>query len=75
MCGGFNGTQVLRSTEIYDPDHDQWTLVSPTLSPRSGHVLVSYKSVLLAIGGYDGEERLRTGTASIVFLKHYTGRD
>ncbi|GFQ87779.1 hypothetical protein TNCT_564561, partial [Trichonephila clavata] len=61
VCGGFDGVQVQKSAEIYDPEQDQWTLVPDMLGPRSGQILVSYQGTLLVIGGFDGEIRLRTG--------------
>ncbi|KAF8782928.1 Kelch-like protein 10 like protein [Argiope bruennichi] len=60
VCGGFDGYKVLKNVEMYDPDQDQWTLISDMLGPRSGQVLISHKGKLLVIGGFNGEMRLRT---------------
>ena len=57
-CGGYDGTQFLRSVEVYDPATDQWTPLGPMNVKRSRVALVANSGKLFAIGGYDGMSNL-----------------
>lgn len=61
VAGGFDGHNCLFSVEVYDPVFDQWTVLSPMSTRRSGVSLVSCDDKVYAIGGYDGARRLDTG--------------
>ena len=58
ICGGFNGTECLNSTETYDPETNQWTLVSPMNNSRSGLGVIAYKGDVYALGGFNGIVRM-----------------
>lgn len=62
--GGFDGFQFHNSTEIYDPNTDQWSLVGRLLNPRSGHCMATFDGQVFALGGFNGQERLRQGNES-----------
>uniref|UniRef100_A0A1I8F4I7 BACK domain-containing protein n=1 Tax=Macrostomum lignano TaxID=282301 RepID=A0A1I8F4I7_9PLAT len=49
-----------RHAELYDPDVDQWTLIGRMCHPRSGVALVAIGDAVYAVGGNDGEKRLRS---------------
>lgn len=50
----FLGSEVLNSVEYYDPNVDEWFLISEMLTPRSGVQLITYENYLFVIGGNDG---------------------
>uniref|UniRef100_A0A672NPT7 Kelch like family member 10 n=1 Tax=Sinocyclocheilus grahami TaxID=75366 RepID=A0A672NPT7_SINGR len=52
ICGGFTGTDCLFSAECFNPETNQWTLICPMRSRRSG--------VGVIVGGFDGASRLRS---------------
>ena len=58
ICGGFNGTECLNSTETYDTESNQWTLVSPMNNSRSGLGVIAYKGDVYALGGFNGIARM-----------------
>ena len=58
ICGGFNGIECLNSTETYDPETNQWTLVSPMNNSRSGLGVIAYKRDVYALGGFNGIARM-----------------
>lgn len=60
IVGGFNGQEVLRSAEVYDPSINQWSFITSMNEARSGVSLVAYNGYLYALGGFDGFERLPT---------------
>lgn len=51
----------MNSAEVYDPLTNQWALITPMNSARSGVSLVAHRNTLYAIGGFDGLTRLTTG--------------
>jgi hypothetical protein len=58
VVGGFTGTTVNSSTEIFDADDNTWT-EGPSLSaPRSGCKAVVLDNTAYVIGGFDGQSRL-----------------
>ncbi|CAD6186589.1 unnamed protein product [Caenorhabditis auriculariae] len=60
VSGGFNGTAILDSVEMYDPQHDVFSLIDALPQPISGHSMVFNGQSLLVIGGFDGRDRLST---------------
>ena len=61
IAGGFDGHACLFSAEQYDPVADQWTLLQPMTTSRSGVSMTVCEDKLYAIGGYDGATRLDSG--------------
>uniref|UniRef100_A0A671SJT7 Kelch-like protein 10 n=1 Tax=Sinocyclocheilus anshuiensis TaxID=1608454 RepID=A0A671SJT7_9TELE len=60
ICGGFTGTECLFSAESFNPDTNQWTLIAPMRSRRSGVGVIAYGDLVYAVGGFDGASRLRS---------------
>jgi len=54
ICGGFDGASSLNSVEMYDPEMDEWTMVSSMEKHRSASGVVVLDSQIYAIGGHDG---------------------
>jgi len=54
ICGGFDGTSSLNSVEIYDPETDEWTMISSMEKHRSASGVVVVDGQIYAIGGHDG---------------------
>uniref|UniRef100_A0A3Q4HFU4 Kelch like family member 10 n=1 Tax=Neolamprologus brichardi TaxID=32507 RepID=A0A3Q4HFU4_NEOBR len=63
ICGGFNGNECLQTAEYYNPESNQWTIISPMNSRRSGIGVIAYADHVFAVGGFDGNNRLRTAEA------------
>ncbi|TFK10871.1 mucin-19-like [Platysternon megacephalum] len=42
ICGGFNGNECLFTAEAYDAKTNQWTLIAPMRSRRSGIGVIAY---------------------------------
>ncbi|XP_014189885.2 kelch-like protein 10 [Haplochromis burtoni] len=63
ICGGFNGNECLQTAECYNPETDQWTMISPMNSRRRGIGVIAYADHVFAVGGFDGNRRLRTAEA------------
>lgn len=60
IVGGTNGTQSLRSVEIYDVKNKKWTQ-GPELNIARTNVSVAFiDDILFAIGGFDGKSFLKT---------------
>ena len=59
--GGFNGRDCLDTVEVYDPADDQWTVIQPLSTLRSGAAFVAFAGFVYVIGGFGGMNRLRTG--------------
>lgn len=36
ICGGFDGQECLQTAEYYNPITNQWTMIQPMRSRRSG---------------------------------------
>lgn len=72
VCGGFNGTEPMETTEMYDPVTNEWTMITPMLSKRSGLGMVNFKQNLYVIGGFDGVNRLRSGEKYDSLKKSWT---
>ena len=60
MCGGFSGQTCLGSVETYTPGDSNWTEIISMISPRSGVVTVVHNGLLWSLGGFNGENRLRS---------------
>lgn len=62
VVGGWNATEHFRSMERFDTRHPEkgWVLMTPMLEQRSEVAAVVYKNKIYAIGGYDGQDFLRS---------------
>lgn len=49
ICGGFTGTECLFSAESFNPDTNQWTLIAPMRSRRSGVGVITYGNLVYAV--------------------------
>ncbi len=49
ICGGFTGTECLFSAESFNPDTNQWTLIAPMRSRRSGVGVIAYGDLVYAV--------------------------
>ncbi|KPP56375.1 hypothetical protein Z043_126011 [Scleropages formosus] len=63
ICGGFNGNECLSTAEHYNPESNQWTLIAPMRSPRSGVGVIAYGEQVYAVGGFDRANRLQNAEA------------
>uniref|UniRef100_A0A3P9DF19 Kelch like family member 10 n=1 Tax=Maylandia zebra TaxID=106582 RepID=A0A3P9DF19_9CICH len=67
ICGGLNGNECLQTAEYYNPESNQWTMISPMNSRRSGIGVIAYADHVFAVrpqsGGFDGNNYLRTAEA------------
>jgi kelch-like protein 10 len=64
VAGGFNGQEVMRSVEVYNPDYNRWDFVDCMTTPRSGVSLIAHDRYIYALGGFDGINRLYSGELS-----------
>lgn len=51
----------MHSAEVYDPDVNQWSLISPMRSRRSGVSCIAYHGHVCVIGGFNGISRMCSG--------------
>lgn len=72
MAGGFNGMEVLQSVERYCPISNCWEYVDPMRSPRSGVGIIAHENYIYALGGFDGLDRLKTGSVVRTYLLLYS---
>lgn len=49
ICGGFNGAECLSTAECYNPVTNQWTLIAPMGSRRSGIGVITYANHVFAV--------------------------
>ena len=49
MCGGFNGNECLFTAECYSCSTNQWTLIAPMRSRRSGVGIIAYGKQVYAV--------------------------
>jgi len=54
ICGGFDGSSSLNSVETYDPEADEWIMISSMEKHRSASGVVMLDNQIYAIGGHDG---------------------
>lgn len=50
----------LRSVERYSPEDDEWTTLSPLITPRRALAAVALPSGIYVLGGYDGANYLNS---------------
>uniref|UniRef100_A0A8C5GRC0 BACK domain-containing protein n=1 Tax=Gouania willdenowi TaxID=441366 RepID=A0A8C5GRC0_GOUWI len=62
ICGG-QSNRVLNTAEYYNPDTNQWTLITPMGTPRCDLGVVAYMGHIFAVGGSDWSRRLRSAEA------------
>uniref|UniRef100_A0A8C5N720 BACK domain-containing protein n=1 Tax=Gouania willdenowi TaxID=441366 RepID=A0A8C5N720_GOUWI len=62
ICGG-RSNRVLNTAEYYNPDTNQWTLITPMGTLRCGLGVVAYMSHIFAVGGSDGSRHQRSAEA------------
>uniref|UniRef100_A0A8C5ETF3 Kelch-like protein 10 n=1 Tax=Gouania willdenowi TaxID=441366 RepID=A0A8C5ETF3_GOUWI len=55
--------RVLNTAEYYNPDTNQWTLITPMGTPRCDLGVVAYMGHIFAVGGRDGFRDLRSAEA------------
>uniref|UniRef100_A0A8C5GQA4 Kelch-like protein 10 n=1 Tax=Gouania willdenowi TaxID=441366 RepID=A0A8C5GQA4_GOUWI len=60
-CGWCN--RVLNTAEYYNPDTNQWTLITPMGTPRFRLGVIAYMGHIYAVGGRDGSRDLRSAEA------------
>uniref|UniRef100_A0A8C6NUI4 Kelch like family member 10 n=1 Tax=Nothobranchius furzeri TaxID=105023 RepID=A0A8C6NUI4_NOTFU len=53
VCGGRLSDGFLSSVECYNPNNNQWMLITPMTSPRAAVGVISNKDHLYVIGGYN----------------------
>uniref|UniRef100_A0A8C5GJ45 BACK domain-containing protein n=1 Tax=Gouania willdenowi TaxID=441366 RepID=A0A8C5GJ45_GOUWI len=58
ICGG-QSNRILKTAEYYNPDTNQWTLITPMGTPRCDLGVVAYMGHIFAVGGRDGPIDLR----------------
>lgn len=51
----------MHSAEVYDPVINQWSLISPMRSRRSGVSCIAYHGQVYVIGGFNGISRMCSG--------------
>lgn len=51
----------MHSAEVYDPETNQWTMINPMRSRRSGVSCISYHGHVFVIGGFNGISRMCSG--------------
>lgn len=52
--GGFDGTTLLDTVEVYSPANDRWQSLAPLLAPRRELAAAGLDGKLYAIGGWQG---------------------
>lgn len=51
----------MHSAEVYDPEINQWTMITPMRSRRSGVSCIAYHGHVYVIGGFNGVSRMCSG--------------
>lgn len=49
ICGGFNGSEILQDCECYSPETNQWTVITPMNTVRSGSGVIAYANHVYAV--------------------------
>lgn len=61
VSGGTDGTDALKSSEVYDPSTETWTASGDMTSARRGHAMTLLANgKILVTGGFDGKAALAT---------------
>lgn len=50
ITGGFDGHDCINTAEVYDPNTNQWTMITAMRSRRSGVSCISYHGCVYVIG-------------------------
>lgn len=61
ITGGFNGQECMHSAEVYDPAVNQWSMINPMRSRRSGVSCIAYHDHIYVVGGFNGISRMCSG--------------
>ena len=51
----------MNTSEYFDPDTNQWTLLTPMRNRRSGVGVVAHDGFVYAVGGFNGITRMNNG--------------
>ncbi|XP_023218011.1 kelch-like protein 18 [Centruroides sculpturatus] len=54
VCGGYDGVSSLNTVECYNPDKDEWTMVTSKSKHRSAAGVVAFEVHIYALGGHNG---------------------
>lgn len=60
FTAGWCSGDAISSVERWDPDHRNWTLVSPMSKRRCGVGVAVLDGLLYAVGGHDGTSYLNS---------------
>lgn len=61
VSGGTDGTDALKSSEVYDPSTETWTATGDMTTARRGHAMTLLATgKILVTGGFDGKAALAT---------------
>lgn len=60
ITGGFNGQECMNTAETYNADTNEWTLIPPMQTRRSGVSCITYHNCLYVIGGFNGLVRMNS---------------
>lgn len=55
IIGGFDGNNYLQDADVYDPETNSWTSVSPLNDKRSATSVAVMKGRIFAVGGFNGQ--------------------
>lgn len=49
ICGGFKGQTFLQTAECYNPNTNQWTMITPMIRRRCEHGVVAHAGCVYAV--------------------------
>ena len=55
IIGGFDRNNYLQDADVYDPETNSWTSVSPLSDKRSATSVAVMKGRIFAVGGFNGQ--------------------